>query len=127
MNRAGTGSGNGASSQPVLGADGRTVVFQSFASDLAVSDYNDTRDVFVVKLGADEEFTVLTLTPANGGGAKIIWNAEPGRTYRVQFKNNLGDEDWNDLPGVVVASASTASMMDTASGGQRFYRVRRLP
>ena len=127
MNRAGTGSGNGASSQPVLGADGRTVVFQSFASDLVVGDYNDTRDVFVVKLGADEEFTVLTLTPANGGGAKIIWNAEPGRTYRVQFKNNLGDEDWNDLPGVVVASASTASTTDTASGGQRFYRVRRLP
>jgi Tol biopolymer transport system component len=51
LNLQGTGSGNGPSTKPTLGADGRTVVFQSFASDLVPGDYNDRRDVFVLRLG----------------------------------------------------------------------------
>ena len=35
----------------MLAADGRTVVFQSFASDLVPGDYNYRRDVFVLRLG----------------------------------------------------------------------------
>jgi hypothetical protein len=38
----------------VLAADGRTVVFQSFASDLVPGDYNDRRDVFVLRLGGPD-------------------------------------------------------------------------
>ena len=34
-----------------MSADGRTVVFQSFANDLVEGDYNERRDVFVVRLG----------------------------------------------------------------------------
>ena len=49
-------SGNGPSTRPVLTADGRTVVFQSMASDLVTGDYNDKRDVFLLKLsGADSD------------------------------------------------------------------------
>ncbi len=43
--------GNGPSSRPIMAADGRTVVFQSFAHDLVTGDYNDKRDVFVLNLG----------------------------------------------------------------------------
>jgi Tol biopolymer transport system component len=50
----GTGSGNSASGDPVLSTDGRTVVFQSFANDLVSGDYNDRRDVFVLRLAADD-------------------------------------------------------------------------
>jgi len=46
----GNRSGNGPSFNPVLAADGRTVLFQSFASDLIAGDYNDARDVFVLHL-----------------------------------------------------------------------------
>src|SRR5207245_10734441 len=35
----------------VLGPDGRTRVSQIFASDLVAVDFNDRRDVFVLKLG----------------------------------------------------------------------------
>jgi hypothetical protein len=45
-------AGNAVSGRPVLAADGRTVVFESFASDLAEGDFNDKRDVFVLKLGS---------------------------------------------------------------------------
>lgn len=51
VNRSGTGSGNGASLLPVLAADGRTLLFQSFASDLIEGDFNETADVFVLRLG----------------------------------------------------------------------------
>ena len=54
MNYHGTGPGNGASTQPILAANGRTVVFQSFASDLIPHDYNGTRDVFVLQLGGQD-------------------------------------------------------------------------
>jgi hypothetical protein len=37
-----------------MSADGRTVAFQSFASDLVDGDYNEHRDIFVVKLGAGD-------------------------------------------------------------------------
>ena len=51
----GDGLGNGASYQPAFAADGRTLVFTSFASDLADGDYNDRRDVFTVKLAVDSD------------------------------------------------------------------------
>jgi hypothetical protein len=53
-NFAGNGTGNRVSSNPILSADGRTVAFQSFASDLVPGDYDDTRDVFVVALGGPD-------------------------------------------------------------------------
>ncbi len=46
--------GSRASSNPVISADGRSVAFQSFADDLAPGDYNETRDVFVVRLGGGD-------------------------------------------------------------------------
>src|SRR6185369_15158277 len=138
----------------LLAADGRTVVFQSFANDLIAGDFNDRRDIFVLRLGGadsdgdglddDWEMTyfgdisrdgsgdfdhdgqsdrdeflagtnptsdasllrVLTLTSLNGGNTTILWNSAPGRTYRVQFKNNVDDPQWSDLPGVVSATTT---------------------
>ena len=179
LNLQGTGSANGTSSKPVLAADGRTIVFQSLASDLIPGDYNYRRDVFVLHLGgadidgdgADidgdgvdddwemayfgtlardgdgdfdgdgqtdlDEFRtgtdptnsgsvlrVLRLTVLNGDGARLIWVATPGKTYRVQFKENLQDIGWNHLPGEVLATGTTSSMLDnSALASHRFYRV----
>jgi Tol biopolymer transport system component len=77
-NRQGTASANAVSSHPILGADGRTVVFQSFASDLVSADYNSTRDVFVLQLAGvdsdhdgmddDWEMTYFSTLARNGLG-----------------------------------------------------------
>ena len=56
-NRQGTGAGNGASSYPVMSTDGRTVAFHSFADDLVEGDYNQTGDIFVLRLVADDSDT----------------------------------------------------------------------
>jgi len=67
---------------------------------------------------------VLTLTPLGGGGTRVIWAAAPGKRYQVQFKDNLSDSGWTNLPGVAIASGTTAAMMDGEGlGNRRFYRV----
>ncbi len=167
-------SGNGPSSRPVIAADGRTVVFQSFANDLASHDFNDKRDLFVLKLaGADTDgdgmdddwevayfgslsrngsgdfdgdgatdlqeflagtdptnsgsiFRVLTVASA-GGGATIFWIGSPGRSYQVEYKDDLNNTTWSALPGNVAWNGSTASLADTNAAVGRFYRVVRLP
>jgi predicted transcriptional regulator len=55
-------------------------------------------------------YRVLLVLPAGGqvpviqtinvinGIATITWNSTAGHTYRVQYKNNLTDSNWSDLP-----------------------------
>ena len=47
VNDSGTDSGNGSSDDPAISANGTTVAFESFASNLVVTDSNNNRDVFV--------------------------------------------------------------------------------
>jgi hypothetical protein len=56
-------------------------------------------------------------------GLTLSWSAITGARYRVQYQDVLGDGNWLDLPGEVVATGAIASKMDTTEAGQRFYRV----
>lgn len=51
---SGAGSGNGPSSTPLLGNDGRTLLFRSWASDLIAGDANSTRDWYQLQLTAPD-------------------------------------------------------------------------
>jgi Tol biopolymer transport system component len=123
-------TGSRISGTPLMGADGRTVVFESYAPDLAPGDFNDAKDVFVLRLPGDvaAEFRILTLTSLNAGSMTLFWNSIPGKTYRVQFKENLPDALWQELPGDVVAESYTCSKTDSSTGAAptRFYRIRLL-
>jgi hypothetical protein len=64
----------------------------------------------------------------SNGGARLAWNALPGRTYRVQFKSTLAATTWTDLSPDITASTSSASTTDAISGvSQRYYRILLLP
>jgi hypothetical protein len=52
----------------------------------------------------------------------LSWTAIPGRPYRVQWKQQLGDPAWKDWTNIS-ASGSSVSVSETASQTQRFYRV----
>lgn len=170
--RGNTGYGSGSASLPVLGPDGRTLVFQSFAGDFVANDFNDTRDVFLLKLGEgdfdndgmpdsweqtyfgsvdrdgggdfDEDgqtdlaeylagtnptngqsvLEVLTITSVSTGQRQLIWRAESGKSYRVEYKPDLQAGNWTSLGQVITASGATASATDTTGGAEkRFYRV----
>jgi hypothetical protein len=167
---ANSGIGDGPSYTPIMAADGRTVVFASFASDLVSGDYNDRRDVFTLRLadtdgdGLDDDWEVaffndlsrdgngdfdhdgqsdraeflsgtdptntgsvlraLTVTPESGTAVTVYWNAVPGRTYQVQYKDNVA-AGWTTIYGQVTATSTTASKVDSSDPlpAQRFYRV----
>jgi hypothetical protein len=67
-------------------------------------------------------FRVITVEPAVGNGRIVIWNAQVNRMYRVEFRDEVTDDFWQEL-GIVPASGSTTSLKDPASTAHRIYRV----
>jgi hypothetical protein len=57
------------------------------------------------------------------GNITLTWTAVPNATYRVQFKSNLNDPAWTDLSPDITAVAQTASITNSLSAPQSFYRV----
>ena len=71
---------------------------------------------------------VLTIQAGFSAARIILWAAVPGRTYRVQFKDDFNHPGWTDLPNDIVADSSTGRKYDAGTAGaQRFYRVLILP
>ncbi len=63
-------------------------------------------------------------------GITLGWNAIPGLTYRLQYKNDLGDPIWTDLPGGdITATNSLIFTLDygATTNAIRFYRLIALP
>ncbi len=68
----------------------------------------------------------LTVDGTSGGVVTLSWPATALRTYRVQFKNQLDDAGWQDLPGTLSLSAPGRLQIQdpgSGSGPQRYYRV----
>jgi hypothetical protein len=165
---------SGNSSTPALSPDGSAIVFSSSAADLVPGDFNNTRDLFVLRLGGEDSdfdgmdddwemaffntlardgagdfdadgasdrhefeagtdptnsgsiFRVLTIASASGSGPTVLWQAQSGRRYRVEYKNKANDEFWEEL-GTTTTSGTTGSITDPAAAQTRFYRVVLLP
>jgi len=126
--RFGSSAGNSRSSAPFFTADGNTLLFQSWASDLVPSDFNQNVDVFAYSLyysGAIPLFHAQVLPGAGTGQSPTVsWPTLPGKTYHVQFKNDLNDTAWQDLPGGIVILGNQGYFTETSSPkARRFYRV----
>jgi len=76
------GSGDQPSSKPMFAGDGRTLVFQSMASDLVAGDFNDRRDIFIAKLGGVD---------SDGDGMDDDWE--------VAYFGNLSRDGSGDFDG----------------------------
>jgi Tol biopolymer transport system component len=166
------GIGNAGSYLPQLAADGRTLVFASFASDLVTGDYNSRRDVFSVRIGAsdtdhdglDDEWevayfgnlsqdgssdsdqdslndgdeflagtdptnnnsvlSVLAIADLLPNTVTVMWSSVAGRTYDVQYIEELGDS-WSTLYEGVIADGPSRSVVDhlPPHATRRYYRV----
>lgn len=51
----------------------------------------------------------------------LTWDAIIGQTYRIEFKNNLGDIQWQSLQ-TIVASETPATIV-VSGEGERYYRI----
>jgi Tol biopolymer transport system component len=127
-------TGNGLSSDPVMSADGRTIAFQSFASDLVPGDYNDARDVFVVTLSGpdtdgdgladDWEAAYFNSLEQNGAGD---FDAD-GMSNRDEYHSGMDPTNAGSVFRVLVlslapvVSGGRATVIWSAVPG-RFYRV----
>ena len=141
VNAAGSASADDRSLKPVFSADGRTLFFQSWSSDIAGNDFNSGSDLFALDLAG------LPMTTGTGGGATnaatgfvaqlnlpaagasnavpaISWPLASGKSYQVQYKTNLTDAVWLPLPGDATFVGDTGWFNDALpSPGQRFYRI----
>jgi hypothetical protein len=124
----GNSAGNNRSLLPVFSGNSQTLVFQSWAADLAAQDFNQSAVLFSVNIYpaiAPLPFIAqLIFAPLSSQTPALSWPAVAGKTYQVQFKNNLSDSTWQNLNGTVTVVSNTASTTDlTPSSTQRFYRI----
>jgi hypothetical protein len=130
VNRFGTGSGAALSSNPILAQDGRSVLFQSFAEDLAAGDYNGHRDIYVAKIGAtdsdgdslDDEWEVAFFNNLLRSGSGDF--DQDGRSDMAEFLAGTDPTNMGSTLRVLTLNfqAGSAAIMWTSVPG-RSYRV----
>ena len=113
---------------PVFSAEGQTLVFQGWGSDLAPCDYNGVADIFMVRLFSSSPIPLFAARIIPGASPAqnptISWPVIPGRNYRLQCKHNLNDPDWQDITGGISLVGNKGYFNDpTPVSDQRFYRV----
>jgi Tol biopolymer transport system component len=121
-------AGNGRSLNPTFSADGRSLIFQTWASDLADADFNHSSDVLAYRLYPSGSIPIYSATihPRNptDPGSWISWQAAPGKSYRVQFKNRPDDPVWQELGGSMTILGNQGYCQDLAPAAtRRFYRI----
>ncbi len=94
------------------------------------SDGDGVTDWMEWKTGTDPMNPASRFSPQAGvlpgtGQITITWQSAPGRSYRVQYKDDLSQTNWNDLEGGVIVNGSSAVCWDTRArtSNQRFYRI----
>jgi Tol biopolymer transport system component len=123
------GLGNARAHWPTFSGDSQTLFFRSFASDLIVQDFNLSADIFSWKLASSDLIPVfagqMVFAPTSGQNPTLTWPVVAGKTYQVQFKDNLTDPVWLPLNGSVTIVGDHGYATDFApNAGQRFYRVK---
>ena len=117
--------GNAASMLPSISADGKTIVFQSLASDLTDGDYNQMPDVFAWMLSdagpAPETLKILTPSLTSNGlqfrvqgpsGSVCLIQASPDLKVWAVIRTNL-------FSGGIVDFSESGE----ATAHQQFYRA----
>ena len=139
----GQSSASDRSLQPVFSSDSQLLFFQSRATDLISDDFNYGGDVFALNLAtlpltntngigstnaANVFYINLTSNGMFGSSPTLTWPLAAGKVYQAQFKTNLDDPVWQDLPANAIFVGGNGFVSDPIPAvGQRFYRVLMSP
>jgi hypothetical protein len=86
----------------------------------SIEDNNATNVSFVIYYPRPK-ITALSVT---NGNAILTWETVVGGHYQVQYKNDLGETNWNNVGNGITASGSTLSATNAVVGTEkRYYRV----
>ncbi|HVM48685.1 MAG TPA: malectin domain-containing carbohydrate-binding protein [Candidatus Acidoferrum sp.] len=85
-------------------------------------------------LSNSKSFTIAVVPPPRvtsgaftNAAFGLVWSTYPGKTYRVQFKDDLNASTWTTLGADVAAFGYSVSAIDPSpSIGQRYYRIVQL-
>ena len=88
----------------------------------ALSD-EETIHVAVTKPGG---LQITGATISSPGVINLNWQAEAGKTYQVQFKNDLNEPVWQDAGDPITNYPSAAFTDTTDTASVRFYRIIRF-
>jgi Tol biopolymer transport system component len=138
VNGAGNASADDRSLKPIFSGDSQTLYFQSWASDMSGIDFNGDSDIFALDLAlaltgsggsgstnsASSPYAQLIPAGTFGPNPVVSWPLASGEAYQVQFKTNLTDSVWLNLPGNAAFIGATGYFGDPSPApGQRFYRI----
>jgi hypothetical protein len=71
-----------------------------------------------------DSYLHMHLSVDRSGSALLTWPVVRQRTYRVEYKQDLGDSAWTDLAAPLTIIGDTAHAFDSSlNSAQRFYRL----
>jgi hypothetical protein len=119
-NQSGAWPANNRSLTTAFSGDGRTLIFQSWASDQASNDFNASGDVFAYTF----LYAVIVPGASPAQGPTVSFPVFAGKAFRVQYKGKINDPDWQDLIGPITTVGNQGYITDSSpNASQRFYRV----
>jgi Tol biopolymer transport system component len=109
-----SGSGNGSSYVPQLAANGRTLVFASFASDLVSGDFNSRRDIFTLQIGSpdtdgdglDDDWEVAFFGDLSRDGSGDF--DQDGQSDRAEFLSGTDPTNTGSVLRVMILASTGA-------------------
>lgn len=69
------------------------------------------------------EIRIVIASIAPNGNLVITWTAEAGKTYRIQFNDDLNAPGWTDLTDVLAAGPLASHSIPRGAAPKRFYRI----
>ncbi len=110
----------------VISDNGITVFYNDAieAKHLPIKQFKKFRSDWITIGPVSATRPVMRSIRHSGASSLLTWYSVVGQTYRVQWKTQLSETNWNDYPGDVVAGDVVSSKSVPVSGSaQRFFRV----
>jgi hypothetical protein len=82
--------------------------------------------IFTVVVNATTELRLTAITAAANNLVTLNWSSQAGLIYRVEYKDDLGQTNWNSLGDYNATGASTSATNTISGTLQRFYRIHQL-
>ena len=114
----------------VLTAGTRSGAFANFLypSNAVTMQLSNTANSVLVRVSGMAPPALVLLPPVlTSSNVMLCWITAPNKTYQLEYAPDLGQTNWNAVPGEVITSGAQACLLDALTSSNRFYRVREVP